>query len=244
MATAPTGTSTASRRCISTPPHGTSFTGAGRTGAAGTASAATAKSVACSSNASCVQSSRLAKRRTDIPIETLALLHGDALNGDDTTTWFRRRVSVRQLEPGVPRVVPAHGAFRRYGGRQDAHDARLLALGVDSDAFALDGDRAVAAARRPHDPRAEVSRRDARRLQGARGHIRARAWTGVEVPRCGRRTGHRPDARPTTGHRARSMPDFLRQSLLDFQAVPPLVVLVRLVAALAARRRWSRSSTG
>src|SRR5688500_5743369 len=34
-------------------------------------------------------SSRLAKRRTDIPLETLPLLQGAALNGHDSTTWFR-----------------------------------------------------------------------------------------------------------------------------------------------------------
>ncbi len=37
---------------------------------------------------------------------------------------------------------------------------------------------------------------------------------------------------PTTAFRIRFMPDVFRQSLIDFEAVPPIVVLVRLVAAL------------
>src|SRR6185503_941072 len=42
--------------------------------------------------------SRLAKRRTDIPIETLHLLKTLDTGGNDTK-WFRRRVSIRQLAP-------------------------------------------------------------------------------------------------------------------------------------------------
>ena len=42
--------------------------------------------------------SRLAKRRTDIPLDALTLLEA-AGAGDVRTKWFKRRVLVRQLEP-------------------------------------------------------------------------------------------------------------------------------------------------
>jgi uncharacterized membrane protein YhiD involved in acid resistance len=41
-----------------------------------------------------------------------------------------------------------------------------------------------------------------------------------------------PASHRTVVRRTRFMPDIFRQSLLDFEAVPPLVVLVRLLAAL------------
>ena len=43
--------------------------------------------------------SRLAKRRTDIPLDSLHLLPNRHPDDRDGTTWFRQRVLVRQLEP-------------------------------------------------------------------------------------------------------------------------------------------------
>jgi hypothetical protein len=82
--------------------------------------------------------SRLAKRRTDIPIETLHLLTTlDA--GANDTRWFRRRVSIRQLAP-VCRV-----SYVRTARLADTPDGRVrltldysLSASV-ADAFALDG---------------------------------------------------------------------------------------------------------
>lgn len=84
-------------------------------------------------------SSRLAKRRTDIPIEVLPLLQGDALNGTDPTTWFRRRVSVRQLEPvcRVSYLRTARFADTAGGKMRMTLDYTLSAS--PADAFALDG---------------------------------------------------------------------------------------------------------
>jgi|SRR5688572_12241793 hypothetical protein len=84
-------------------------------------------------------SSRLAKRRTDIPLETLPLLQGDALNGNDPTTWFRRRVSVRRLEP-VCRVSYLRTA--RFADTADGKMRMTLDYSLSAstaDAFALDG---------------------------------------------------------------------------------------------------------
>ena len=84
-------------------------------------------------------SSRLAKRRTDIPLETLPLLRGDALNGDATTNWFRRRVSVRQLEP-VCRVSYLRTA--RFASTADGPMRMTLDYSLSAstaNAFALDG---------------------------------------------------------------------------------------------------------
>ena len=83
--------------------------------------------------------SRLAKRRTDIPLDTLHLLPGRDLDNHDSTTWFRRRVSVRQLEP-VCRV-----SYLRTARLANTPDGRVrmtldYALSASTaDAFAIDG---------------------------------------------------------------------------------------------------------
>lgn len=81
--------------------------------------------------------SRLAKRRTDIPLETLHLLRTlDA--GAQDTKWFRQRVSVRQLHP-VCRV-----SYLRTARVVDTPDGRMR-MTIDyslsaapADAFTLD----------------------------------------------------------------------------------------------------------
>jgi hypothetical protein len=82
--------------------------------------------------------SRLAKRRTDIPLETLHLLKTLEAGGHDTS-WFRRRVSIRQLAP-VCRV-----SYLRTARLADTPDGRVrmtldysLSASV-ADAFAIDG---------------------------------------------------------------------------------------------------------
>jgi hypothetical protein len=84
-------------------------------------------------------SSRLAKRRTDIPLETLGLLPGRDLEDDDSTAWFRRRVSVRQLEP-VCRVSYLRTA--RLANTPDGRVRMTLDYSLTAstaDAFAIDG---------------------------------------------------------------------------------------------------------
>jgi hypothetical protein len=82
--------------------------------------------------------SRLAKRRTDIPIETLHLLKTLEAGGNDTR-WFRERVSIRQLAP-VCRV-----SYQRTARLANTPDGRVR-LTLDhrltaslADAFSLDG---------------------------------------------------------------------------------------------------------
>ena len=83
--------------------------------------------------------SRLAKRRTDIPIDTLHLLKARDLEDLDTTTWFRRRVSVRQLEPvcRVSYLRTARLATTQEGRMRMTLDYLLSAS--PADAFAIDG---------------------------------------------------------------------------------------------------------
>jgi len=82
--------------------------------------------------------SRLAKRRTDIPLDAMALLKAtDA--GDSQTKWFKRRVLVRQLEP-VCRV-----SYLRTARLADTADGRVrmtldYSLSASAaDDFTLDG---------------------------------------------------------------------------------------------------------
>lgn len=83
--------------------------------------------------------SRLAKRRTDIPLDTLHLLKTRDLDDLDTTTWFRRRVSVRQLEPvcRVSYLRTARLATTQQGRMRMTLDYSLTAS--SADVFALDG---------------------------------------------------------------------------------------------------------
>ena len=82
--------------------------------------------------------SRLAKRRTDIPIETLHLLK-TLEAGEPDTRWFRQRVSIRQLAP-VCRV-----SYLRTARLTDTPDGRVrmtldYSLSASpADAFALEG---------------------------------------------------------------------------------------------------------
>ena len=82
--------------------------------------------------------SRLAKRRTDIPIETLHLLKTLEAGAPDTM-WFRQRVSIRQLAP-VCRV-----SYLRTARTADTPNGRVrmtldYALSASAaDAFAIDG---------------------------------------------------------------------------------------------------------
>ena len=81
---------------------------------------------------------RLAKRRTDIPLNELHLLK--ALDsGDDSTHWFRRRVSIRQLEPvcRVSYLRTARAAVTAEGRMRMTLDYSLSAS--PADAFALEG---------------------------------------------------------------------------------------------------------
>ena len=83
-------------------------------------------------------SARLAKRRTDIPIQELHLLQNGTLD-DENTTWFRRRVNVRQLEPvcRVSYLRTARFANTANGQMRMTLDYSLSAS--PADAFALDG---------------------------------------------------------------------------------------------------------
>ena len=83
-------------------------------------------------------SSRLAKRRTDIPLEDLHLLKA-AEQGDALTKWFRRRVLVRQLAPicRVSYLRTARFAETPAGRMRLTLDYSLSAS--PADAFALDG---------------------------------------------------------------------------------------------------------
>jgi hypothetical protein len=80
--------------------------------------------------------SRLAKRRTDIPIDALQLL---TATPDPETGWFRRRVSVRRLEPvcRVSYLRTARLASTEAGRARMTLDYTLSASAVN--AFALDG---------------------------------------------------------------------------------------------------------
>jgi VTC domain-containing protein len=81
---------------------------------------------------------RLAKRRTDIPLDELHLLK--ALDsGDHSTRWFRDRVSIRQLKP-VCRVSYLRTA--RLAATADGRVRMTLDYSLSAstaDAFALDG---------------------------------------------------------------------------------------------------------
>ena len=83
-------------------------------------------------------SSRLAKRRTDIPIDTLPLLKA-AADGDGETGWFRRRVVVRQLEPvcRVSYLRMARLAETPAGRMRMTLDSLLTASPADT--YSLDG---------------------------------------------------------------------------------------------------------
>jgi len=84
-------------------------------------------------------SARLAKRRTGIPLEELHLLQNGALDDHDTITWFRRRVSMRQLEP-VCRVSYLRTA--RFADTADGKMRMTLDYSLSAspaDAFSLDG---------------------------------------------------------------------------------------------------------
>ena len=83
-------------------------------------------------------SSRLAKRRTDIPIDTLPLLKA-AADGDEETGWFRRRVVVRQLEPvcRVSYLRMARLAETPAGRMRMTLDSLLTASPADT--YSLDG---------------------------------------------------------------------------------------------------------
>jgi hypothetical protein len=81
---------------------------------------------------------RLAKRRTDIPLNELHLLK--ALDsGDHSTRWFRDRVSIRQLEPvcRVSYLRTARVAVTADGRMRMTLDYSLSAS--PADAFTLDG---------------------------------------------------------------------------------------------------------
>ena len=82
---------------------------------------------------------RLAKRRTDIPLDALPLLKGNDLVLPDNTTWFRRRVSVRQLAPvcGVSYLRTARLANTPEGRVRMTLDYSLTAS--TASAFAIDG---------------------------------------------------------------------------------------------------------
>ena len=84
-------------------------------------------------------SSRLAKRRTDIPLDALRLLPRQNLDDLDSTAWFRRRVSVRQLEPvcRVSYLRTARLANTPSGKVRMTLDYSLTAS--TADAFAIDG---------------------------------------------------------------------------------------------------------
>ena len=83
-------------------------------------------------------SSRLAKRRTDIPLDTLHLLKA-AGSDDGLTQWFRRRVVVRQLEPvcRVSYLRMARLAETPAGRMRMTLDYSLTASTADT--FSLDG---------------------------------------------------------------------------------------------------------
>ena len=83
-------------------------------------------------------SSRLAKRRTDIPLDTLHLLKA-VESGNGQTQWFRRRVVVRQLEPvcRVSYLRMARLAETSAGRMRMTLDYSLTASTADS--FTLDG---------------------------------------------------------------------------------------------------------
>jgi hypothetical protein len=82
--------------------------------------------------------SRLAKRRTDIPLDGLHLLKSQE-SDDGYTTWFRRRVLVRQLQP-VCRV-----SYLRTARVAETEDGRIrMTLDYSltaslADEFALEG---------------------------------------------------------------------------------------------------------
>jgi hypothetical protein len=83
-------------------------------------------------------SSRLAKRRTDIPLDALPLLR-TVEAGDAQTKWFRRRVLVRQLQPvcRVSDLRTARLAETSQGRMRMTLDYSLSASAVDT--FSLDG---------------------------------------------------------------------------------------------------------
>ena len=83
-------------------------------------------------------SSRLAKRRTDIPLEELPLLKA-LETGDGHTKWFRSRVLVRQLEPvcRVSYLRTARFAETSAGRMRMTLDYSLTAS--TADGFTLDG---------------------------------------------------------------------------------------------------------
>ena len=83
-------------------------------------------------------SSRLAKRRTDIPLDDLHLLK-TVEDGDQTTRWFRERVSIRQLAPvcRVSYLRTARFASTPEGRMRMTLDYTLSAS--TADAFTLDG---------------------------------------------------------------------------------------------------------
>lgn len=82
--------------------------------------------------------SRLAKRRTDIPIGELQQLKTPD-EGDQVTRWFRRRLSVRQLEPvcRVSYLRTARVAETPDGRMRMTLDYSLSASAAD--AYSLDG---------------------------------------------------------------------------------------------------------
>jgi hypothetical protein len=82
-------------------------------------------------------SSRLAKRRTDIPLEALGSLKTPA-DGDLETRWFRRRVLVRQLHPvcRVSYLRTARLAETSEGRMRMTLDYSLTASAADT--FSLD----------------------------------------------------------------------------------------------------------
>ncbi len=86
-------------------------------------------------------SSRLAKRRTDIPLGSLHLLKNQDVDGHDGTTWFRKRVFMRQLEP-VCRVTylrTARFAMTPEGRMRMTLDYALAASPADTFALGVDG---------------------------------------------------------------------------------------------------------
>lgn len=82
--------------------------------------------------------SRLAKRRTDIPLDDLHLLKVAGAGGQETR-WFRNRVSVRQLAPvcRVSYLRTARLATTPEGRMRMTLDYALSAS--TADAFSLDG---------------------------------------------------------------------------------------------------------
>jgi len=82
--------------------------------------------------------SRLAKRRTDIPLDDLGQLK-TAEPGDRQTKWFRRRVLVRQLQPvcRVSYLRTARLAETSDGRMRMTLDHSLTASPADT--FSLDG---------------------------------------------------------------------------------------------------------